>query len=86
MDPKPAGLSLAPPCAGDRERRAPATTPARAAARDIPVLAATWPEGRLCDVCYYDAVHTRVICPECRQDRPAPGLRAADGQPTLDLR
>jgi len=27
----------------------------------------SWPEGRLCFTCYFDAIHTRGTCPECLQ-------------------
>src|SRR3546814_8300427 len=38
-------------------------------------------EGRLCNICYYDAIHARGTCPECLQDRLLPGPPNADGLP-----
>lgn len=49
--------------------------------RTIPRVAATWPEGRLCNICYYDATHTRGTCPECLKERLLPGPPNGDGHP-----
>lgn len=81
MDPKPAGLS---PHSAKRGR--PRTTsiredPCARCGRNIPCLAAQWPEGRLCYICWYDAVHTRGTCLQCLQDRLLPGPPDADGHP-----
>ena len=49
--------------------------------RNIPRLAARWPEGRLCFTCYNTAIHTHGTCPNCGQDRLLPGPPGADGEP-----
>jgi len=64
----------------DRSVR-PRRDPCARCGRDIPRLAVHWPEGRLCNVCYYHAIHTRGACPECGQDRLLPGPPNADGKP-----
>lgn len=46
----------------------------------MPRLAASWPEGRLCFTCYFDAVHTRGTRPGCGQERLLPGPPDANGQ------
>lgn len=50
--------------------------------RNIPRIAATWPEGRLCNPCYYTAIHTHGLCPGCGQERLLPGPADANGRPT----
>ena len=81
MDPKPVGLSPRSTVRGRPRTTSARKDPCARCGRNIPRLAASWPEGRLCNICYYDAVHTRGTCPECLQDRLLPGLRAADGEP-----
>lgn len=81
MDPRPVGLS---PRSTVRGR--PRATTARAhlcvrCGRAMPRTAATWPEGRLCFICFYDATHTRGTCPECLQNRLLPGPPNAAGNP-----
>ena len=81
MDPKPTGLSPRSTVQGRPRATSTRDDPCARCGRNIPRLAANWPEGRLCNICYYDAVHTRGTCPECLQDRLLPGLRATDRQP-----
>lgn len=81
MDPKPVGIS-----ARSTKRGRPRTTstrddPCARCGRNIPRLAARWPEGRLCNICWFDAVHTRGTCPECLQDRLLPGPPNTDRLP-----
>lgn len=82
MDPKPSGLS---PRSTVRGRPRTTSTreddPCARCGRNIPRLSASWPEGRLCNVCYFDAIHTRGTCPECLQGRLLSGLRGSDRQP-----
>lgn len=84
MDPKPVGLTphssvRGRPRTGRSRRKEKGVDPCARCGRDIPRLAALWPEGRLCFSCYFDAVHTRGICPMCCQDRLLPGPPNADG-------
>lgn len=81
MDPKPAGLSPRPTQRGRPRTTSTQDDPCARCGRNIPRLAARWPEGRLCNVCYFDAVHIWGTCPECRQDRLLPGPPNTDGQP-----
>lgn len=86
MDPKPADLTprsirRGRPRTGSPRRKESRRDPCARCSRDIPRLAATWPEGRLCFPCYYAAIHAHGICPECRQDRLLPGPHNPDGLP-----
>lgn len=81
MDPKPIGLSPRSTVRGRPRTTNTREDPCARCGRNIPRLAARWPEGRLCNICYFDAIHTRGICPECLQDRLLPGPPNADGQP-----
>lgn len=36
---------------------------------------ATWPEGRICAVCFYEATHCHGVCAGCGAERLTPGLR-----------
>ncbi|MBF4767243.1 recombinase XerD [Nocardioides agariphilus] len=81
MDPKPIGLSPRSTLRGRPRTRSNRDDPCARCGRNIPRLAATWPEGRLCNICYFDAIHTRGTCPECLQDRLLPGPPNADGHP-----
>lgn len=58
---------------------AEAGNPCARCGRKIPRVAATWPEGQLCNICYYNALHTRGTCPECLQDRLLPGPSSGGG-------
>lgn len=80
MDPTPDGL---PPRPAPRRRPRPVRScdPCDRCGRTIPRLAAQWPEGRLCFICYYKAVHTHGTCPTCLEDRLLPGPPNADGHP-----
>lgn len=49
--------------------------------RDIPRLAAQWPEGRLCFACYHQATHRTGTCPDCHQQHLLPGPLNSEGQP-----
>ncbi|WP_193408772.1 MULTISPECIES: recombinase XerD [unclassified Pseudonocardia] len=72
MDPEPSGLS---PRSAQRGRKRLATgeyTCARCH-RQTTRLQATWPEGRICFVCWFDAIHTHGTCPTCGQQRLLPG-------------
>jgi hypothetical protein len=84
MDPKPVDLSPRSTVRGrprtDQSRNG-RDDPCARCGRNIPRLAARWPEGRLCNICYFDAIHTRGTCPECLQDRLLPGPPNADGLP-----
>lgn len=79
MDPKPVGLSPRSTVRGRPRTTGTRDDPCARCGRNIPRLAARWPEGRLCNICYFDAVHTRGTCPECLQDRLLPGPANADG-------
>lgn len=81
MDPKPTGLYPRSTVRGRPRATSTRDDPCARCGWNIPRLAASWPEGRLCNICYYDAVHTRGTCADCLQDRLLPGLRAADGEP-----
>lgn len=81
MDPKPVGLSPRPSVRGRPRSTATGVGPCARCGRNIPRVAARWPEGRLCFTCYFDAIHTRGTCPDCLQDRLLPGPPNADGQP-----
>lgn len=86
MDPKPVGLSprsttRGRPRTGRPRGAAARPDPCARCGRDIPRLAAQWPEGRLCYPCYFDAVHTRGVCPRCQKDRLLPGPPDAGGRP-----
>jgi hypothetical protein len=80
MDSKPAGLTPRARVRGRPRTIVSRDDPCARCGRNIPRLAATWPDGRLCSTCYYDAVHTHGTCPECLQDRLLPGLRGTDGK------
>jgi len=82
MDPKPVGLSPRRTVRGRPRTTSDRHDPCARCDRNIPRLAATWPEGRLCFTCYFDAVHTHGTCPDCLQDRLLPGPLNADGHPT----
>ena len=82
MDPKPVGLSPRRTVRGRPRTTGEYHDPCARCGRNIPRLAATWPEGRLCFTCYFEAVHTRGTCPDCLQDRLLPGPPDADGRPT----
>lgn len=81
MDPKPVGLSPRSTVRGRPRTTTTRIDPCARCGRDIPRVAAIWPEGRLCYICHFDAVHTRGTCPECLQDRLLPGPPNADGHP-----
>ena len=81
MDPKPVGLSPRSTVRGRPRTSSTRDDPCARCGRNIPRLAARWPEGRLCFTCYFDAIHTRGICSECRQDRLLPGPPNAEGHP-----
>jgi hypothetical protein len=81
MDPKPVGLSPHSTARGRPRTTSTRDDPCARCGRNIPRLAARWPEGRLCFTCYFDAIHTRGTCLECLQDRLLPGPPNADGQP-----
>src|SRR3546814_19971197 len=81
MDPKPVGLSPRSTVRGRPRTTSTRDDPCARCGRDIPRLAKRWPEGRLCNICYYDAIHARGTCPECLQDRLLPGPPTADGLP-----
>lgn len=82
MDPKPVRLSPRSTVRGRPRTTSTREDPCARCGRNIPRLAATWPEGRLCNICYFDAIHSRGTCPECLQDRLLPGPPNADGHPT----
>jgi hypothetical protein len=82
MDPKPVGLTPRSTVRGRPRTTSSRVDPCARCGRNIPRLAARWPEGRLCFICYFDAVHTRGTCPECVQDRLLPGPPNAHGHPT----
>jgi hypothetical protein len=81
MDPKPLGLSPRTTVRGRPRTTSTRDDPCARCGRNIPRLAKQWPEGRLCNICYSDAIHTRGTCPECLQDRLLPGPPNADGHP-----
>lgn len=81
MDPKPVGLTPRSTVRGRPRTKSTRDDPCARCARNIPRLAATWPEGRLCNICYFEAVRTRGTCPECLQARLLPGPPNADGRP-----
>lgn len=81
MDPKPVGLSPRSTTRGRPRTISAREDPCARCGRNIPRLAARWPEGRLCFTCYFDAIHTRGTCPECLQDRLLPGPPNTHGQP-----
>lgn len=81
MDPKPVGLSPRSTVRGRPRTTSTREDPCARCERNIPRLAARWPEGRLCFTCYFDAIHTQGTCPECLQNRLLPGPPNADGQP-----
>jgi hypothetical protein len=82
MDPKPVGISPRSTVRGRPRTTSDREDPCARCGRNIPRLAARWPEGRLCNVCYFDATHTQGTCPECLQDRLLPGPPNANGLPT----
>lgn len=82
MDPKPVGLSARATGRGRPRTTSTRDDPCARCGRNIPRLAARWPEGRLCNICVYNATHTSGTCPECHQDRLLPGPPNSDGQPT----
>ncbi|MBO1754646.1 recombinase XerD [Allobranchiibius sp. CTAmp26] len=82
MDPKPVGLCPRRTVRGRPRATSDRHDPCARCGRNIPRLAATWPEGRLCFTCYFNAVHTHGTCPACLQDRLLPGPPNADGHPT----
>lgn len=77
----PAGLSPRSTIQGRPRITSTTGNPCARCGRKIPRVAVTWPEGRLCNICYYNAVHTRGVCPECLQDRLLPGPASAGGGP-----
>ncbi len=81
MDPKPDGLSPRSTIRGRPRTTSARDDPCARCGRNIPRLAATWPDGRLCNICYFEAIHTRGTCPECLQDRLLPGPPNADDHP-----
>ena len=81
MDPNPVGLSPRSTVRGRPRTTTTRDDPCARCRRNIPRLAATWPEGRLCFICHFDAVHTRGTCPECLQERLLPGPPNAEGHP-----
>lgn len=81
MDPKPVGLSPRSTVRGRPRTTSTRDDPCARCGRNIPRLAARWPEGRLCFTCHYNAVHTRGTCPVCLQDRLLPGPPNDDGLP-----
>jgi hypothetical protein len=85
MDPKPVGLSPRSAVLGRPRTTSSRDDPCARCGRNMPRLAARWPEGRLCFTCYFDAIHTRGTCPECLQDRLLPGPPNADGRPVCSI-
>lgn len=81
MDPKPVGLSPRNTKQGRPRATGAVNGPCGRCGRDMPRVAVTWPEGRLCFTCFYEAVRTRGTCPECLQDRLLPGPPNNDGRP-----
>src|SRR3546814_12357058 len=79
MDPKPVGLSPRSTVRGRPRTTSTRYDPCARCGRDMPRLAKRWPEGRLCNICYYGAIHARGTRPECLQDRTllAPPTAAA---------
>lgn len=82
MDPKPVGLSPRNTKQGRPRAASTVNGPCARCGRDMPRVAATWPEGRLCFTCFYGATRTYGTCPDCLQDRLLPGPLNSDGQPT----
>lgn len=82
MDPRPVGLSPRSTTRGRPRTTSKRHDPCARCNRNIPRLAATWPEGRLCFTCHYNAVRTRGTCPDCLQERLLPGPPNAEGSPT----
>jgi hypothetical protein len=83
MDPRPVGLSPRSTVRGRPRTTSLRDDPCARSGRNIPRLAARWPEGRLCFTYYFDATHTRGTCPECLEGRLLPGPPNADGQPEI---
>lgn len=81
MDPKPVGLSPHSTVRGRPRTTSTRNDPCARCGRNIPRLAARWPEGRLCFTCYFNAMHTSGTCPECLQDRLLPGPPNTAGHP-----
>ncbi|WP_346995734.1 hypothetical protein [Dietzia sp. SLG310A2-38A2] len=82
MTTTPDGLSPRSTRRGRRPRAASSRDdPCARCGRNIPRLAARWPEGRLCFTCYNTAIHTHGTCPNCCLDRLLPGPPVADGEP-----
>ena len=81
MHPKPVGLSPRSTIRGRPRNKDVGNYLCARCARTMTRTAANWPEGRLCNVCYYNAKHTRGTCPECLQERLLPGPPNADGNP-----
>ena len=81
MNPTPDGLSPRSTRRGRPRATSTRDDPCARCGRNIPRLAARWPEGRLCFTCYNAAIHTHGTCPNCRQDRLLPGPAGADGDP-----
>jgi len=82
VDPKPVGLSPRNTKQGRPRATSAVNGPCARCGRFMPRVAATWPEGRLCFTCFYEATRTYGTCPECRQDRLLPGPPNSDGHPT----
>lgn len=80
MDPRPVEVSPRSTTRGRPRLRAGAHTCARCG-RSTTRLQASWPEGQICFTCWFDAIHTRGICPSCGQDRLLPGPPNRDGRP-----
>ena len=76
MNPTPDGLSPRSTRRGRPRATSTRDDPCARCGRNIPRLAARWPEGRLCFTCYNTAIHTHGTCPNCRQDRLLPGTLA----------
>ena len=81
MNPAPDGLSPRSTRRGRPRATSTRDDPCARCGRNIPRLAARWPEGRLCFTCYNTAIHTHGACPNCGQDRLLPGPPIADGEP-----
>ncbi|MGC5617728.1 hypothetical protein [Georgenia sp. Z1491] len=79
--PAPVGLSPRSTTRGRPRTIGAREDPCARCGRDIPRLAARWPEGRLCFTCYYAAVHNHGTCPRCHQERLLPGPENSDGDP-----
>jgi len=81
LDPKPIGLSPRSTTQGRPRTKSTRDDRCARCGRNIPRLAARWPEGRLCFICFYNATRTYGTCPECLQNRLLPGPPNDEGLP-----